>query len=299
VRLWIDRTIPRKAVGCPIRTSEDHRALAPPLGFSQRATSFIASRYQGIHQMPFMCCVRAQPRARASGSSGPQGGSPKNARVQRTEDRRQRTDKTPPTGRDVCLLCTVTCSSGPLRTRQPRRCSRIGTHTHAPGPTSPHLSEDESDGRTCFTVTTRFTISTEQRTENRAQTTRSAAPILRHNSRFPTPEDVLRDSCPLPPVLRHLNLVGLGRFERPTSRLSGVRSDQLSYRPKIRDQRTEQMTDQAQRREPSCRYRICSLISVLCPLTWKGCVDGDPGPPALQTTDKITAARPGGLSSVL
>ena len=26
-------------------------------------------------------------------------------------------------------------------------------------------------------------------------------------------------------------LVGLGRFELPTSRLSGVRSDQLSYRP--------------------------------------------------------------------
>src|ERR687897_3675335 len=53
-----------KGVGCPIRTSEDHRALAPPLGFSQRATSFIASRYQGIHQMPFLCCARAQPRAR-------------------------------------------------------------------------------------------------------------------------------------------------------------------------------------------------------------------------------------------
>ena len=26
-------------------------------------------------------------------------------------------------------------------------------------------------------------------------------------------------------------MVGLGRFELPTSRLSGVRSDQLSYRP--------------------------------------------------------------------
>jgi hypothetical protein len=28
-----------------------------------------------------------------------------------------------------------------------------------------------------------------------------------------------------------LDLVGLGRFELPTSRLSGVRSNQLSYRP--------------------------------------------------------------------
>ena len=29
----------------------------------------------------------------------------------------------------------------------------------------------------------------------------------------------------------YLDLVGLGRFERPTSPLSGVRSNQLSYRP--------------------------------------------------------------------
>ena len=29
------------------------------------------------------------------------------------------------------------------------------------------------------------------------------------------------------------NLVGLGRFELPTSPLSGVRSNQLSYRPKV------------------------------------------------------------------
>jgi hypothetical protein len=65
------------AVGCPIRTSEDHRALAPPLGFSQRATSFIASRCQGIHQMPFSCCARAQPQARE---------------VQRSDGREQMTD---------------------------------------------------------------------------------------------------------------------------------------------------------------------------------------------------------------
>ena len=29
------------------------------------------------------------------------------------------------------------------------------------------------------------------------------------------------------------NMVGLGRFELPTSPLSGVRSNQLSYRPKV------------------------------------------------------------------
>ena len=42
-----------KAVGFPIRKSADQRLLASPRGLSQRATSFIASRCQGIHQMPF------------------------------------------------------------------------------------------------------------------------------------------------------------------------------------------------------------------------------------------------------
>jgi hypothetical protein len=40
--------------GCPIRRSRDQRSLASPPGFSQRATSFIASQCQGIHQMPFL-----------------------------------------------------------------------------------------------------------------------------------------------------------------------------------------------------------------------------------------------------
>jgi hypothetical protein len=39
--------------GCPIRTSADQRSLASPRGFSQRATSFIASWCQGIHRTPF------------------------------------------------------------------------------------------------------------------------------------------------------------------------------------------------------------------------------------------------------
>ena len=37
-----------KGVGCPIRISTDQRLLAAPRGFSQRATSFIASWCQGI-----------------------------------------------------------------------------------------------------------------------------------------------------------------------------------------------------------------------------------------------------------
>ena len=54
-------------VGCPIRRSRDQRVLAPPPGFSQRATSFIASQRQGIHQMPLVHSPRS--------SSEPQPGA--------------------------------------------------------------------------------------------------------------------------------------------------------------------------------------------------------------------------------
>ena len=40
--------------GCPIRTSPDQRLLAAPRGLSQLATSFIASRSQGIHRQRFV-----------------------------------------------------------------------------------------------------------------------------------------------------------------------------------------------------------------------------------------------------
>ena len=45
-----------KGVGCPIRISTDQSLLAAPHGFSQRATSFIASqRTKASVGMPFSC----------------------------------------------------------------------------------------------------------------------------------------------------------------------------------------------------------------------------------------------------
>ena len=41
------------------------------------------------------------------------------------------------------------------------------------------------------------------------------------------------ECSPFRNVPRAYMMVGLGRFELPTSRLSGVRSDHLSYRPSI------------------------------------------------------------------
>lgn len=47
--------------GFPIRTSADQRSLASPRGFSQRATSFIASWRQGIHRTPFCHSISLPP----------------------------------------------------------------------------------------------------------------------------------------------------------------------------------------------------------------------------------------------
>ena len=41
-------------LGCPIRTSADRRPFAPPRGFSQLITSFVASESQGIPRTPFV-----------------------------------------------------------------------------------------------------------------------------------------------------------------------------------------------------------------------------------------------------
>ena len=66
---------PAHAGGCPIRTSLDHSLLAAPQGFSQRATSFIASWRQGIHRMPFLCSPQTfhagSPRTAPKRAPGP------------------------------------------------------------------------------------------------------------------------------------------------------------------------------------------------------------------------------------
>ena len=78
------RGYPLARVGCPIRRSRDHRSLASPPGFSQRATSFIASQCQGIHQMPFLRLIlgdsKAQPTLPPSAKPPRTGAKPNPAR---------------------------------------------------------------------------------------------------------------------------------------------------------------------------------------------------------------------------
>jgi hypothetical protein len=58
-----------KGVGFPIRKSRDQRVLASSPGLSQRATSFIASRRQGIHQMPFSRSPRSSRNTKGTPQS--------------------------------------------------------------------------------------------------------------------------------------------------------------------------------------------------------------------------------------
>jgi hypothetical protein len=85
-------------VGCPIRRPRDHRSLASPPGFSQRAASFIASQCQGIHQMP-LCSLDPRRRSRVQ----PDG-----------QTRKPRPGKPPRTG------ASPQTASG--RQRRPNRC---------------------------------------------------------------------------------------------------------------------------------------------------------------------------------
>jgi hypothetical protein len=137
---------------------------------------------------------------------------------------------------DLCFLTSGTQAP-------PRRCSRIGSTYPCPGPISPRGAMTGPASRS--RLASRFPENRGQRTDDRPHGPPRPLPVA---TRGPMPEDAPRDVCPsgrcpragpLFSAFWHLSLVGLGRLERPTSRLSGVRSDQLSYRPMIRDQRTE------------------------------------------------------------
>ena len=137
----------------------------------------------------------------------------------------------------------VTAYPCPGTTDQPRR-PRPGTNPKGSAPEGP-------GGSSCharFTVTTRFTMS-KRLAAQAALSRRRRAPISFRSGQ-------LQGAAAPPPRSHPRLLVGLGRFERPTSRLSGVRSNQLSYRPGFRGAEPEPSERNPPRRNPS-------LVSVL------------------------------------
>jgi hypothetical protein len=142
---------PACAGGCPIRTSLDHSLLAAPQGLSQRATSFIASWRQGIHQMPFS---RSLPSPPAPVGRTPPGTDRQTPRTAPTRAAAQGNPKRPSPRPN-----TARRPHHAPRPRGPAACTRAHAHSHtvsfdAPGTPRPG-PVPRSRGRTVGQTKTR------------------------------------------------------------------------------------------------------------------------------------------------
>ena len=147
------------------------------------------------------------------------------------------------------------------RTRSPARKTNPAPRPDATRIPMPQAQPDES-GRTCITrsrLPARCQKLRCQRTDVRCQTaqpcgscrhrlaSRVCSLLQRHSvadrrcqmSKGAPAHSDAHAGCRSLPLTSDSRMVGLGRFERPTSRLSGVRSNQLSYRPRSRTRRSE------------------------------------------------------------
>jgi hypothetical protein len=194
--------------------------------------------FAACHVLHRLSVPRHSPDALLSNSPTP---SPKRAlaRAPRTDDREPRTDRTPATGLQSCLPnpCDLLSRNQGISLRAAGAWHPGVFAYPCPGPAKTERLDLASRSRLASRC---------QRSDDRAQMTDQTVhrvPLRREpavpTTADPTSEDRLAPIRPLSSVFCPLNLVGLGRLERPTSRLSGVRSNQLSYRPKIRDQRTD------------------------------------------------------------
>ncbi len=113
------RDLPRGR-GCPIRRPADQRALAPPRSFSQRATSFIASWRQGIHQMPLPQRLIAKPVARRD--------KPRSQQVSH-EDALLSLEQRSSVTRRIPALPAILLEKPRTVTRRPRRSPRYSLFT--------------------------------------------------------------------------------------------------------------------------------------------------------------------------
>ena len=223
-----------KGRGFPIRTSADQRSLASPRGFSQRATSFIASRRQGIHRTPLSC-------------------SGQNTRAGHAQQQ--------PTPTDATQATTNAAATDAHRCRrQRRRTTREHDRATQTAP-SRHANTSNPDSR-CERTSRRRHPATTRQAAAAARVSKAGKPAehRRHRARHThgacTPAgrgpggDRVRTDDPLlaKQVLSQLSYapapvpsrpsrpaapagMGQGGLEPPTPRLSSVCSNQLSYWP--------------------------------------------------------------------
>ena len=182
-----------KGPGFPIRISTDQSSFAAPHGFSQRTTSFIASRCQGIHQTPLRRLI--DPTSN--------GQRPK---IRHPRPRPQRQDL-------VSIL---------LPSQHDRTIQQSGIE----GPPRTTSTRNPLPDR-ARPVITLFTMSNSRH----AGTPRACPdPTTARQGNL-----CFRDRAAAPPGTPDRPaawvMVGQGRLELPTSRLSSARSNQLSYWP--------------------------------------------------------------------
>jgi hypothetical protein len=175
--------------------------LSPPPGLSQSAASFIASYRQGIHQTPFSRLIRSRRQKTASWLSPAPLREPPFA-------------KGPPRHagfRSVLLdLERHAVRSRPPEGRQVRLHIRISLH---------NVKDPDEPIRL-----------------KRSKRMRCALQRRHRSARTPSRSDRRRDQNQKIDHTRHLRgeaeeMVGVGGLEPPTLRLSGVRSNHLSYTP--------------------------------------------------------------------
>ena len=129
-----------------------------------------------------------------------------------------------------------TCAPPPEPSIEPHMPRPRSRHQHTHARTRPiDRTRSDPNGRSNLAAVSPVASASRSRLASRCQNHRSGA------GRRPVSRPCLAPSADRLPDMSSTShasfergassLVGLGRFERPTSRLSGVRSNQLSYRP--------------------------------------------------------------------
>jgi hypothetical protein len=200
------------AVGCPIRRSRDQRLLASPPGLSQRATSFIASQCQGIHQMPLVTRLSTAPNGKDQTASLQLILSPMRQTLLKTHVGHVPAPRPP-----NLAACRQVCRTCPPRSR----------HILASSP----IQSAKRNGNVITSVANRNFIPSSDRRAPSPLPTRNGGGERDRTDDLLLAKQALSQLSYTPGSGRHFchQMVGQGGFEPPTSRLSSARSNQLSY----------------------------------------------------------------------
>jgi hypothetical protein len=226
----------------------DQSLFAAPHGFSQRTTSFIASQRQGIHQMPLRRLIalisqcpdnpddtpwnEASPQLSAGteitgiGKTSckdlplhPFGRACGQARPAMTRTTSQ-TAQRPPRHGTESQIPSSQCQRSCLPTRTPGKSCLVsmGCRLRMPNAIEAWWSQTGSNRRP--PACKAGALPTELWPQGTVVPATGVMSGVRTNVRFPSPRPRLR-------------VVGLGRLELPTSRLSGVRSNQTELQARF------------------------------------------------------------------